>query len=240
MDTLKRDLDDLNCEIVNLKNQIADEKLEAESNIKPLKAELSRVKQDKTRYAAKGDLESVQICRRREENLKFKINAQWNKYSSLKNSLTNLNKQKIDLENQIKLKEDQLKRKNEILAQMNKVLNNYKKTQDLKKSAIDSNINPNHVEQWLEWGKNNFNDTYAYFYNKITEIDECFRDLKTKELKDRMDTVIDAYKKTGSLKEASRLAGVSCDTVQYWYEWGSRGFGEENAYFFNKIMNHQG
>lgn len=49
-----------------------------------------------------------------------------------------------------------------------------------------------------------------------------------------MDDVVDAYRKTDSLKEASRMAGVSYDTVMYWYEWGSRGFGSENTYFFKK------
>ena len=25
------------------------------------------------------------------------------------------------------------------------------------------------------------------------------------------------------------------DTIQYWYDWGSKGFGWENTYFFKKI-----
>ena len=52
-----------------------------------------------------------------------------------------------------------------------------------------------------------------------------------------MDNVIEAYKKTNSLKEASKRANVSYDTVQYWYEWGFKGFGKENTYFFKKIDN---
>ncbi len=50
-----------------------------------------------------------------------------------------------------------------------------------------------------------------------------------------MDNVIEAYKKTNSLKEASKMVNVSYDTVKYWYVWGSRGFGEENTYFFKNL-----
>ena len=118
---------------------------------------------------------------------------------------------------------------------MDRVLECYRKTQDLKKSAVESKIQPSSVEQWLEWGKNKFNDTYAYFYNSIVEIDSHFRDMQKAKLKKQMDGVVEAYRKTDSLEEASKLAGVSYDTVCYWYEWGSRGFGEENTYFFKKI-----
>ena len=52
-----------------------------------------------------------------------------------------------------------------------------------------------------------------------------------------MDSVIEAYKNTNSLKEASKISNVSYDTVQYWYEWGSKGFGSENTYFFKYISN---
>ena len=76
------------------------------------------------------------------------------------------------------------------------------------------------------YGKNNFNETYFYFYNQIIEIDIYFKDLEAEKLKKQMDAVIEFYKKTNSLKEASKFAGVSYDTVKYWYEWRSRGFGE--------------
>lgn len=228
-------LKDLNNAIRNLENQIKQEKLDAENNIKPLNIELSQIKEDKRKFASKSDFESVQNCRRKEENLKFKINAQWNKYSLLKNDLVKLNKQKADLENQIKLENDKVKRNNEILAQMNKVLDNYKKSQNLKQAAIDSKISPDNVEQWYDWGKNNFNDTYSYFYTQILEIDDYFKDLEAQKLRKQMDDVIDAFKKTNSLKEASEIANVSYDTVMYWYEWGSKGFGKENTYFFKKL-----
>ena len=141
------------------------------------------------------------------------------------------------MENSIQLKRDQIRRNEEISAQINLVLANYRKTQNLKQAAIDSKIDPEHVEQWLEWGKNDFNETYAYFYSQILEIDDYFKGLEAQKLKDQMDSVVEAYKKTNSLKEASRIAGVSYDTVEYWYDWGSRGFGEENAYFYRKIKS---
>lgn len=238
MDKLKQDLNNLNKHIIELENQIEQAKIEAENNIKPLNLELTKIKEEKRQYASKNDFDSVQDCIRKENNLKFKINAQWNKCSILKNDLFKLNNQKIDLEKQIKLEEDKIERNNQILAHMKTVLENYKKTQSLKQAAIDSNINPNNVQQWYDWGKNDFNETYSYFYTQITEIDNYFKDLEAQKLKKQMDSVIDAYKKTNSLKEASRIANVSWDTVEYWYDWGSKGFGEENTYFFKKIKEN--
>lgn len=237
MDKLKQDLKNLNNHIRDLENQIQQEKQKAESNIKPLGIELSQIKEDKRNFAAKNDFDSVQACNRKEENIKFKINAQWNEYSILKNELSKLNKQREDLEKQIKLKQDKIKRNNEILAKMDEVLNNYKKSQNLRHAAIDSKINPDNVEQWFEWGKNDFNETYSYFYSKIIEINNYFKDLEAQKLKKQMDDVIEAYRKTNSLNEASKIADVSYGNVKYWYEWGSRGFGNENTYFFKKICD---
>ena len=79
------------------------------------------------------------------------------------------------------------------------------------------------------------NENCSYFYKGICETDDYFKDLESQELKKQMDTVIEAYRKTGSLKDASEHAGVSYDTVQYWYKWGSMGIGEENSYFYDKI-----
>ena len=235
MDKLNQKMNELDNAISDLKKQIQKAEINAKSNIKPLKAELAKIKEDKRAYASKNDFESVQACNRREANLKFKIRAQWNEYSILKDNLTKLNKQKSDLESQIKLKSDRIKKNMQILAQMDLVLYNYKKSQSLKQASVDSNIDYNHVQQWYEWGKNSFAETYSYFYEKITEIDECFKAQKVKRLKKQMDDVIEAYRLTKSLKEASKIANVSYDTVQYWYEWGSKGFGEENVYFFQKL-----
>lgn len=235
MDKLKQELNDLNNSILELESQIQIEKIEAENNIKQLNVELTQIKEDKRQYALKNDFDSVETCRRKENNLKFKIDSHWNNYSLLKNELFKLNKQKTELEKQIKLKEDQIKRNNEIKAKMDEVLNNYKESQNLKQAAIDSNINPDHVDQWYEWGKNDFNETYSYFHTKIIEIDNSFKDAEVQKLKKQMDSVIEAYKKTNSLNEASKIANVSYDAVMYWYEWGSKGFGKENTYFFKNI-----
>ena len=237
MEKLRQELDELNSSIRNLEIEIENARLEAESNIEPLNAEIEQIRQDKRKFATKNDQESIQSCRRREENLKFKINAQWNHHSILKNELVKLKNKKSDLENQIQLKKDKIRRNEEISAQINLVLTNYRKTQNLKQAAIDSKIDPEHVEQWFEWGRNDFNDTYFYFYSQILEIDEYFKDLEAQKLKKQMDDVVEAYKKTNSLKEASKIANVGYDTVQYWYDWGSRGFGEENAYFYQKLKN---
>lgn len=235
MDKLKHDLNQLNDSIKELENRIIEAEREAQNNVKPLNQELSKLKEDKRQYASKNDFDSVQECIRKESNLKFKISAQWNKHSLLKEDLVKLNKKKHVLESKIKLEEDKIKRRDEILSQMNLVLDNYKKSQNLRQAAIDSNIHPDHVKQWFEWGKNNFNETYAYFYTQILEIDNYFKKLEGEKLKKQMDSVVEAYKKTNSLKEACKLADVSYDTVQYWCKWGSMGFGEENIYFYKCI-----
>lgn len=234
---MQEKLHDLNSSISELEVQIKNAKAEAEDNIKPLKAELSQIKREKTQCALKNDFDSVEALRRREENLKFKISAQWNSYTLLKEDLTKLKARKSELEAQIKLENDRIKKSNEIKAKMDVVLKNYKKTQSLKQAALDSGIRPEYVEQWYEWGDNNFNETYSYFYTQKIKIDNYFKELEAQKLRDEMDCVIKAYKKTGSLKEASEIADVSYDTVTYWYEWGSRGFGDENKYFFSKIKS---
>jgi hypothetical protein len=235
MDMLKHKLDEVNESIRDLEDKIQRARLDAENNIAPLNVELAKVKEDKRNFAYKNDSDSVHDCIRKEENLKFKINAQWNEHAMLKNELAKFKRQKLELESQIKLEEDKIKRHKEIVARMDEVLDNYRRTQNLKQSAMDAGMDPNSAEQWFEWGRNDFNETYSYFYNEIIRIDNHFKDLEAQKLKEQMDRVVDAYRKTGSLRQASRIADVSYDTVQYWYEWGSRGFGEENTYFFKNV-----
>ena len=232
---LENDLCDLNTEISNLEKKIIKAEKQAEINIGPLKEELIQVKKDKTSYASKNDFDSVSDCIRREDNLKFRINALWNVASQLKDDLFRLKSRRKELEHDIQLERDKIRRNNQVIGQMNIVLENYRKSQSLKQAAIEANISPDTVEQWHEWGKNSFNETSTYFYNKIIEIDNEFKEREARELKDQMDMVIEAYRKTKSLKDASRIAGVSHDTVMYWHEWGSRGFGEENTYFYKRI-----
>lgn len=235
MDMLKHKLDEVNESIRDLEDKIQRARLDAENNIAPLNVELAKVKEDKRNFAYKNDSDSVHDCIRKEENLKFKINAQWNEHAMLKNELAKFKRQKLELESQIKLEEDKIKRHKEIVARMDEVLDNYRRTQNLKQSAMDAGMDPNSAEQWFEWGRKDFNETYSYFYNEIIRIDNLFKDLEAQKLKEQMDRVVDAYRKTGSLRQASRIADVSYDTVQYWYEWGSRGFGEENTYFFKNV-----
>ncbi len=237
---LENDLCDLNTEISNLEKKIIKAEKQAEINIGPLKEELIQVKKDKTSYASKNDFDSVSDCIRREDNLKFRINALWNVASQLKDDLFRLKSRRKELEHDIQLERDKIRRNNQILDQMNKVLDNYRKSQSLKQAAVEANISPDTVEQWHEWGRNAFNETSAYFYNKIAEIDNEFKKQEAQKLKDDMDRVIEAYRKTNSLKDASRIAGVSYDTVMYWHEWGSRGFGEENTYFYRKVTDNGG
>ena len=235
MEKLKSELDSLNASISNLEEQIMDAEDEAERNIKPLKDELLKIREDKRKFASKNDFDSIQECKRKENNLKFKISAQQNKSLLLKDKLSKLKRQRESLEYQIKLEEDRAKKDREILSRMNLVLKNYEKSQNLRQSAVDSNISPNQAEQWYEWGKNDLSKNYAYFYTQIIELDNKFKEMEAEKLKKQMDSVAEAFEKTKSLKKASEIAGVSYDTVKYWYEWGSKGFGEENTYFFKKL-----
>lgn len=236
MEKLENELKELYIEIADLEKQIDDAKKEAEENIKPLKAELERLREDKRIYASKNDAESVRDCIRREDNIKFKIDAQWNNHSILSDELYRLKLKRSKMEAELQLKKDQYRRNNEILADMDRVIENYSESRDLKAAAINAHINPEYAEQWMEWGKNNFNRTYSYFYNRISEIDDEFKNRQSQNLIQQMDEVIEAYKKTNSLEAASKMANVSYDIVMYWYEWGERGFGEENSYFFKEIQ----
>lgn len=232
---LKNQLNKLNEEINLLENNIEKAKIEAEENIKLINTQILEIKENKRKYALKNDFESVQQSNSKIENLKFKINAQWNKYSLLNEELNNLKKQKNNLLNEIKLKEDKNRRNNQIRNQMDKVLTEYKKTHELKKAAIDSNISYETVQHWFDWGKNNYNQTTTYFYNQIREIDDYFKQQEKLKLRKEMDQVIEAYKKTHSLKEASADAGVSYNTVKYWFDWGKNKFGDDNYYFYTEI-----
>lgn len=109
MEKLKHDLNQLNDSIKELENQISEAEREAENNIKPLNMQLSQLKKDKRQYASKNDFDSVQQCIRKENNFKFKITAQWNKHSLLKEDLVKLNKKKRILEDHINLKRIRLK-----------------------------------------------------------------------------------------------------------------------------------
>ena len=103
MDSLKHDLDNLNSDIKDLESEIKKAEAEAQNNVRPLEDELLQLKEDKRIYASKNDFESVQNCRRREDNIKFRISAQWNRYTLLKEELSKLNNQRKDLETKITL-----------------------------------------------------------------------------------------------------------------------------------------
>ena len=97
MDKLEGELDILTRKIESLEGEIKKENKKAEGNIIPLNEELAQIREDKRNFASKNDFESVENCRRRENNLKFRISAQWNRCSLLKEELTRLKKEKTDL-----------------------------------------------------------------------------------------------------------------------------------------------
>ena len=111
MEELTKELEEVITKINDLEEEIEIAKAKAHSNIEPLKNELSRLKEVKRRYASKNDPDSVRDCIRKEDNLKFKINAQRNEYLILTDELFKLNTQKEDLEYKIQLEKDRIKRK---------------------------------------------------------------------------------------------------------------------------------
>ena len=235
MEELTKELEEVITKINDLEEEIEIAKAKAHSNIEPLKKELSRLKEVKRRYASKNDPDSVRDCIRKEDNLKFKINAQRNEYLILSDELFKLKTQKEDLEYKIQLEKDKIKRKNQLKEKLDLIITNYEKSQNLRDAAIEANVNPDQAEQWLEWGKNNFEETYSYFYNEIQKIDNHQKDLEREKTRKQMDRVIEIYRKTESLKKAAKVARVNYDTVQYWYDWGRMGFGEDNVYFYKSI-----
>ena len=135
-----------------------------------------------------------------------------------------------------KHEEEILKRNLEIRSQMDAVIENYKSSFSLKESSQKTNIGFDLVLTWFNWGKNGFDENSKYFYDEIKRIDDENKKLFEKEnVINQMDRVIENYKKTESLEQASKMADVSYDTVKYWYEWGRNGFGEENSYFYKEI-----
>ena len=235
MNQLTERLRQLNNEISKLEDEIKKAEYEAEQNIAPLESELSQIRQDKRKSAMKNDFEHVEQLKSKEANLKFKISAQHNRSNMLKEDLTKLSAKKDELLFQIKLEEDRIKRDEKITKQMNDVLGHYRNTRSLKEAALSAGIHFETVEQWMDWGKNTYNKTSVYFFNKVNEIDDDFKKQDALKLKTEMDSVIREYKKSKSLKEACRSAGVSYDTAQYWFSWGRNGFGEENKYFYREI-----
>ena len=178
MEELTKELEEVITKINDLEEEIEIAKAKAHSNIEPLKKELSRLKEVKRRYASKNDPDSVRDCIRKEDNLKFEINAQRNEYLILSDELFKLKTQKEDLEYKIQLEKDKIKRKNQLKEKLDLIITNYEKSQNLRDAAIEANVNPDQAEQWLEWGKNNFEETYSYFYNEIQKIDNHQKDLE--------------------------------------------------------------
>ena len=80
MEELTKELEEFLIKINDLEDEIEIAKAKAHSNIEPLKNELSRLKEVKRRYASKNNPDSVRDCIRKEDNLKFKINALRNEY----------------------------------------------------------------------------------------------------------------------------------------------------------------
>lgn len=66
----------------------------------------------------------------------------------LKDELTVLKGKREDVKSQIQLEKDKIKRNNEIKSQMDRVIECYRNTRDLKKSAVESKIQPSSVEQF--------------------------------------------------------------------------------------------
>ena len=119
--------------------------------------------------------------------------------------LFKLKTQKEDLEYKIKLEKDRIKRKNQLKEKLDLIITNYEKSQNLRDAAIDANVNPDQAEQWLEWGKNNYEEIYSYFYKEIQKIDAYQKDLEREKTRKQMDRVIEIYKKPNPLKRRQRL-----------------------------------
>ena len=210
-------------------------------------SQLDSIRADIKKYGFKNDIASINKSKRREFEILSQINLEWKDYRDLNEKIPILKRSKNNLLEEIRLaeadeaqrkrrEEEILKRNLEIRSQMDAVIENYKSSFSLKESSQKANISFDLVLTWFNWGKNGFDENSKYFYDEIKRIDDENKKLFEKEsIINQMDKVIENYKNTESLEQASKMANVSYDTVKYWYEWGKNGFGEENSYFYNEL-----
>ena len=234
-------------EIEILEKESFSVKESTEKKVQPLMIQLDSVREDIRKYGFKNDLSSLDKAKRKEFNISSQINQEWKEYRDLNEKISILKNTKNSLLEEIRLEEEDeaqrkrheeeiLKRNLEIRSQMDVVIENYKSSFSLKESSQKANISFDLVLTWFNWGKNGFDSNSKYFYDEIKKIDdENKKSFEKENIINQMDRVIENYKNTESLEQASKMANVSYDTVKYWYEWGRNGFGEENSYFYKEI-----
>ena len=243
----KQKIEEIDRKIEILEKESISLKESTETNVQPLMIQLDSVRNDIRKYGFKNDIASINQSKRKEFEILSKIDHEWKDYRDLNEKISILKRYKNELLEEIRLaevaeakrkkhEEEILKRNLEIRSQMDAVIENYKSSFSLKESSQKTNIGFDLVLTWFNWGKNGFDENSKYFYDEIKRIDDENKKLFEKEnVINQMDRVIENYKKTESLEQASKMADVSYDTVKYWYEWGRNGFGEENSYFYKEI-----
>lgn len=243
----KQKIEEIDRKIEILEKESISLKESTETNVQPLMIQLDSVRNDIRKYGFKNDIASINQSKRKEFEILSKIDHEWKDYRDLNEKISILKRYKNELLEEIRLaevdeakrkkhEEEILKRNLEIRSLMDAVIENYKSSFSLKESSQKTNIGFDLVLTWFNWGKNGFDENSKYFYDEIKRIDDENKKLFEKEnVINQMDRVIENYKKTESLEQASKMADVSYDTVKYWYEWGRNGFGEENSYFYKEI-----
>lgn len=243
----KQKIKEIDNEIEILEKESVSLKESTESKVQPLMGQLDSIRADIKKYGFKNDIASIDKSKRREFEILSQINLEWKDYRDLNEKISILKRSKNNLLEEIRLaeadeaqrkrrEEEILKRNLEIRSQMDAVIENYKSSFSLKESSKKANISFDLVLTWFNWGKNGFDENSKYFYDEIKRIDDENKKLFEKEsIINQMDRVIENYKNTASLEQASKMANVSYDTVKYWYEWGKNGFGEENSYFYKEL-----
>ena len=243
----KQKIEEIDRKIEILEKESISLKESSETNVQPLMIQLDSVRNDIRKYGFKYDIASINQSKRKEFEILSKIDHEWKDYRDLNEKISILKRSKNNLLEEIRLaeadeaqrkrrEEEILKRNLEIRSQMDAVIENYKSSFSLKESSQKANISFDLVLTWFNWGKNGFDENSKYFYDEIKRIDDENKKLFEKEsIINQMDKVIENYKNTESLEQASKMAIVCYDTVKYWYEWGKNGFGEENSYFYNVL-----
>lgn len=244
----RQKIEEIDRKIEILEKESISLKESTESKVQPLMGQLDSIRADIKKYGFKNDIASINKSKRREFEILSQINLEWKDYRDLNEKISILKRSKNNLLEEIRLaeadeaqrkrrEEEILKRNLEIRSQMDAVIENYKSSFSLKESSQKANISFDLVLTWFNWGKNGFDENSKYFYDEIKKIDAENRNLFEKEnIINQMDRVIENYKNTESLEQASKIANVSYDSVKYWYEWGRNGFGEENSYFYKEIL----
>lgn len=185
--------------------------------------ELEEVKEDIIKAGSKYDSSLVVALKNKEGRLKTKIN-------DLNNIIVLLDKINL-LKNEISDFEEKIIKLNKNPGsereQMNIVLKALRKNYSYEDAAKLADIELKRMVNWIHEGRSRTNKNKIYFYKQYSKI---------KSNKNRKINRILKHLKDGKTKvEACKLAYVSVNAFDTWYNYGRLGKDKINIDFYNKV-----